>query len=120
MLCDMKKIKTPARLKRSIIIDGIEIPKGAILADLLKQAPNNSWYPPKFYQDQNFTCQDCGIKEVWTAEQQWKYFEVWKKPIYGQAIRCHTCRKKEQRKRIENKKNTVEGLKKKKQQNHFI
>jgi predicted RNA-binding Zn-ribbon protein involved in translation (DUF1610 family) len=109
----MKKKNPPSRLKKTIEVDGVKILKGAILADQAKQANNNSYFPPTHYVDQKFTCEDCGEKEIWTAESQWRYFEVWKKPIYGQAVRCQSCRKKNQRERIENKKRTIEGLKKK-------
>ena len=109
----MKKKNPPNRLKKSIEIEGKRIPKGAIVADQAQQASNNSYFPPEYYIDQPFQCIDCKTKEVWTAEDQWQYFEVWKKPIYGQPVRCRSCRKKDQRERIENKKRTIEGLRKK-------
>lgn len=68
--------------------------RGAIPADQSQQAPNNSYDPPRYYEDVEFTCQDCGAEEVWTAAQQKWYFEVAKGTIYGQAIRCGECRAK--------------------------
>lgn len=65
-----------------------------IKADVKAQAPNNSYGPPEYYEDFEFACADCGKVEVWTAEQQRVYFEVWKKPIYGRAKHCHACRKR--------------------------
>jgi hypothetical protein len=43
---------------------------GRIPADPSKQAPNNSYAPPLFYEDVEFTCIDCGRVEFWTAKQQ--------------------------------------------------
>jgi len=68
--------------------------RGAIPADPAKQAPNNSYSPPEYYEDIAFTCRDCGAEEVWTAEQQQWYYEVAKGPIYATAVRCRECRKK--------------------------
>lgn len=65
-----------------------------IKADLKKQAPNNSYSPPTYYEDFEFACADCGKTETWTAEQQKQYYEEWKKPIYGTAKHCRECRLK--------------------------
>lgn len=40
-----------------------------IIADRSKQAPNNSYDPPTFYEDTEFACLDCGKQETWTARQ---------------------------------------------------
>ena len=66
--------------------------RGRIPADLTQQAPNNSYGPPLFYEDYEFTCVDCGRQEVWTAEQQKWWYEVAKGPIYARAVRCRACR----------------------------
>lgn len=65
-----------------------------IIADLSKQAPNNSYGPPAEYRDQPFTCVDCGKEEVWTARQQQWWYEVAKGTIYSHAVRCRACRRK--------------------------
>lgn len=64
-----------------------------ILADLSKQAPNNSYGPPTEYRDTEFTCEDCGKEECWTAKQQQWWYEVAKGPINARAIRCRDCRR---------------------------
>jgi hypothetical protein len=69
-----------------------EQPGGCIPANLSEQAPNNSYDPLLFYEDREFTCVDCGKREVWTAEQQKWWFEVAKGSIYSGAIRCRDCR----------------------------
>ena len=64
-----------------------------IIADLAKQAPNNSYSPPTEYRDTEFTCVDCGKEEVWTAKQQQWWYEVVKGSINAGAIRCRDCRR---------------------------
>src|SRR2546429_6590829 len=66
--------------------------RGRIAADLSQQAPNNSYSPPLYYEGLEFTCVDCGKREVWTAEQQKWWYEVAKGPIYSTAKRCRACR----------------------------
>lgn len=89
----MSKRRTPRYLR-----DGGETPRtpalesGRIAADLSKQAPNNSLSGRLFYQDQPFTCVDCGKEEIWTAKQQQWWYEVANGPIYSRAIRCRACR----------------------------
>jgi hypothetical protein len=77
-LLDWKKPATPGRIK----------------ADLSQQAPNNSYGPPEYYEDQEFACRDCGIVGVWTAEQQQWWYEVAKGPVFSGAVRCRECRQK--------------------------
>jgi hypothetical protein len=74
--------------------DEFSIPRKSIPADPSQQAPNNSYTPPLFYEDIEFTCRDCETEEVWTAEQQQWYYEVAKGSIYGRALRCGPCREK--------------------------
>jgi hypothetical protein len=76
-------------------------PGGRITADLSKQAPNNSYNPPAFYDDSPFVCVDCGKKEIWTAEQQKWWYEVAKGSIYARAIRCRACRRAHREKQKE-------------------
>jgi len=67
--------------------------RGRIKADLTQQAPSNSYGPAKlYYEDLPFTCRDCGAEQVWTAQQQWWWYEVAKGPIQSTAIRCRACR----------------------------
>lgn len=72
----------------------LSVPRNAIPADTSQQAQNNSYNPPLFYEDIEFTCRDCGVEEVWTAEQQKWWYEVAKGSIYSGAIRCRECRAK--------------------------
>jgi len=76
-------------------------PSGRIPADLSKQAPNNSYSPPLFYDDSPFICVDCGKEENWTAKQQQWWYEVAKGSIYSRAIRCRVCRRAHRAKRKE-------------------
>jgi len=70
------------------------MPRGAIKADLSKQAPNTSYGPRRWYVDQNRNCQDCGKQFAWTAKKQQHWFEVLKIPIYVHALRCPACSRK--------------------------
>jgi hypothetical protein len=77
------------------LIDGVELPRGAVLADKSAQVPNNSYSPPPdYYVDQEFTCKECGRREIWTAAQQKWYYEVAKGSLYAKAVRCSECRMK--------------------------
>lgn len=69
-----------------------ELPEGAIIANLEKQAPNNSYGVKGYYADLPFTCADCRKKDVWTAKDQQWWYEVAKGNINSTAIRCRTCR----------------------------
>jgi len=68
------------------------IPRDAIEADLGQQAPNNSYSSKTYYQDYEFTCVDCGIPQVWTAEQNKWWYEVAKGPTFSVAVRRRACR----------------------------
>ncbi|MBN2294046.1 MAG: zinc-ribbon domain containing protein [Pirellulales bacterium] len=75
------------------MVNGVEIPKGAIPADISKQIPagySNRYY----YKDREFTCVECGTVEVWTAKAQQWYFEVIKAHPASEATHCSECRKK--------------------------
>lgn len=63
-----------------------------IIADTAKQAPHNSYTGRLHYADLPFTCVDCGVEQVWTAEQQQWWYEVAKGSIYSGAIHCRACR----------------------------
>jgi hypothetical protein len=69
------------------------IPSDAIGADMTKHADHNSYGPKFWYRDEEFTCKDCGVREVWTAEQQRWWFEVAKGQINSRATRCRSCRR---------------------------
>ncbi|HEX7858757.1 MAG TPA: zinc-ribbon domain containing protein [Verrucomicrobiae bacterium] len=75
-----------------------------IKADLRKQAPNNSYLPPLYYEDVSFKCRDCGEECVWTAEQQRLWYEEWGGPVQSKAIRCRACRQRLTREKTEQKK----------------
>ena len=83
-----------------------------IKANPKKQRANNSYDPPLYYEDRKFTCRDCGAKEVWTAEQQRWWYEVWRGPIYATAVRCRACRQKLRRAKLAQKKHMEEMAKK--------
>ena len=81
--------------KAGRLVDGREIPEGAIAADVSQQATNNSYSIKYYYRDIEFICADCGSEEVWKAKDQKWYYEVVKGPIYAGPKRCRACRKKQ-------------------------
>lgn len=97
-------------------------PEGKVPVDYGSLAPNRAlttrrlWPPiPDFmvrgwYEDQPFTCVDCGAVEVWLASQQKSWFEAAKGNIFSCAIRCRVCREKERLRRDEARRAYYEGL----------
>jgi len=70
-------------------------PPGAVRADPEQLAHINTYGSlPAYYIDKPFTCRDCGVEEIWTAEQQKWWYEVAKGHIDSTAVRCRACRKK--------------------------
>lgn len=57
--------------------------------------------PPKYYYDIEFNCQDCGVHQIWTAQQQKWWYEEAGGYFFSSAIRCRECRKKEQSRKKE-------------------
>ena len=60
-------------------------------------APFNSYGVPDFvtrgfYQDEAFTCRQCGSENIWLAKQQHWWFEIAKGYVYSTAILCRACR----------------------------
>ncbi len=47
-----------------------------------------------YYRDEEFTCKDCGKKEIWTAKRQKWWYEVARGMIFTKAVLCKTCRRK--------------------------
>jgi hypothetical protein len=97
------------------LANGVEMPAGAIAADLSEQAPSNSCSPTLFYRDIEFKCADCGTDEVWTAKNQKWYFEVLKRPIYGGPKRCAACRKKFRAMKLDQQRRMAESERRKKE-----
>jgi len=77
--------------KEGRIVGGVEIPKNVLPADPAKQEHADGYSAKLYYQDVHFKCAGCGKEEVWTAQQQKKYFEVQKGNIYNEAKWCHEC-----------------------------
>jgi hypothetical protein len=89
-----ERLKNGARL-----VDGVELPPGAILANWNALQHNFAVDPdttyPRFYANLAFQCRDCGSDEVWTARQQKWWYETAKGLLGSVAIRCRSCRRKE-------------------------
>ncbi|MFT3786282.1 MAG: zinc-ribbon domain containing protein [Tepidisphaeraceae bacterium] len=64
----------------------------------------------RFYEDQPFTCVDCGKHEVWSAAQQKWWYEVAKGDVWTVAQRCRLCRRRERERKNEARSVHLEGL----------
>lgn len=95
----MGKRRVPRYRRRPDGREAQRTPRERIAADLSLQAPNNSYSPRLYYDDEPFVCVDCGTEEVWTAKQQQWWYEVAKGPIYSRAIRCLACRREKRAER---------------------
>lgn len=69
---------------------------------------------PKYYRDMPFACIDCGREEVWTASQQKWWYETARGDWEQKAVRCRTCRQKEQTRKALARSVHVQGLQMKK------
>ncbi len=56
---------------------------------------------PEYYYDLEFSCQDCGVEENWTAAQQKWWYEEAGGYVFATAIRCRACRAKERERKRE-------------------
>lgn len=99
---NQKPSKNPIKRKRALkkriklekegkIVAGLIIPDGAIAADRDKQGYPAGFSPRYYYRDVAYTCRGCGKEEVWTAQQQKRYYEDQKGNIYNEATWCHDC-----------------------------
>jgi hypothetical protein len=87
--------KRIAKLKKEgRIVKGVEIPQGALAADPDNQNHGGGYAAKFYYKDIYYTCAGCGRKEVWSAAQQKRYFEVQKGNIYNKPKWCYECHSK--------------------------
>ena len=88
-------------------------PVNAIAADVaeLQHNPRAAYtLMPLFYVDMPFNCKDCESNELWTAKQQKWWYEIAKGSIDSVAVRCRSCRKKEQARKVEARRVHLEGV----------
>ena len=88
-------------------------PPSAIMADVeeLQHNPSAAYsLMPLFYLDMLFVCRDCGSHELWTAKQQKWWYEIAKGSINSVAVRCRSCRKKEQARKAVARRVHLEGI----------
>ncbi len=77
--------------KEGRIVKSVEIPKDALPANPENQDHGGGYAAKLYYKDIHYTCAGCGKKEVWTAQQQKRYFEIQKGNIYNKPKWCHEC-----------------------------
>lgn len=81
-------------------------------------SPGNSYGVPDFvkrgfYVNTPFTCKNCGVPQIWTAQQQHWWYEVAKGYAWSTAVLCRPCRIKEREGKTWARKVHQEGLLKK-------
>ena len=91
----IKKKREDKRIKKldreGLIVKGVEIPKDSLPADPNSQAAGAGYAVKFYYKDIPYTCAGCGKEDVWTAQQQKKYYEIQKGNIYNEPKWCHEC-----------------------------
>ena len=50
---------------------------------------------PDYYYDIEFECVDCGVTEIWNADQQKWWYEEAGGYFFSTAVRCRRCREAE-------------------------
>lgn len=110
-----QKLKV-TRAERKAELERIEfliaLKKGTVIAVDRSKIFSRSVLPaiPDYYRDTLFTCKDCGEQEVWTAQQQQRWYEEQGGEIEAVAIRCRACRRKETLRRDTARKIHSEGI----------
>ena len=107
------RVERKAETKRAEIM--AELKKGTIVAVDRFKIVSRSALPkiPDYYRDKEFTCRDCGVREVWTVKQQQYWYEELGGEIESTAIRCRACRRTEKARRETARKTHLEGIVKK-------
>ncbi|MGQ5522001.1 zinc-ribbon domain containing protein [Chitinimonas sp. PSY-7] len=87
-------------ITKAVLIDisGQPRPMATLPVNPAALAHFNSYDVPLFiglgyYEDLCFVCRDCGVKQVWSAEQQQWLYETAKGYVYSTAVRCLTCQR---------------------------
>jgi hypothetical protein len=84
--------RIPRYLRESNLDADAPLPR-QIQADISQQAPYSGFSGVRlYYEDKEFTCDDCGEVVVWTAEDQKWWFETAKGHVFSSAKRCLRCR----------------------------
>src|SRR5215213_1137173 len=107
------RVERQAEMKRAGV--RAEIEKGRIVHVNRSKIVSRSALPkiPEYYRDKEFTCRDCGAREVWTAKQQQLWYEEFGGEIESTAVRCRACRRNEKARRETARKRHLEGVAKK-------
>ena len=80
--------------KQGRLVKGIEIPEHSLATNPDAQEHHGGYSAKFYYQDTHYTCAGCGKPEVWTAQQQKRYFEVQKGNTYNESKWCYRCHSK--------------------------
>jgi hypothetical protein len=107
--------RTAKSIERSSQSAQIVQPAGTAPCQPELLASYNSYGTPRFvergyYTDTPFVCRDCGKQELWKATQQKWWYEVAKGNVESRAIRCRSCRRKEQERKAEARRQQLKGM----------
>jgi len=70
--------------------------------DASKLNMGNSYSPaPEYYYDIEFECRDCGVTEIWNADQQKWWYEEAGGYFFSTAVRCRKCRELERERKMQ-------------------
>ena len=88
---------------------------GAVEVNAANLAPSGSYSTPDFvvrgwYEPVPFTCEGCGVEEVWTPHQQKWWYEVARGGVFTTARLCRSCRRRERDRKAAARKTHQEGL----------
>ena len=111
----LRRIQRAQRQARRVTARPVDRPIGATAVTPALLRPTTSYGVPDFvqrgyYQDLPFRCKDCGRPEIWTAERQRWWYEVAQGDVWTTAVRCRTCRQREQARKAEARRTHLEGL----------
>ena len=110
----LKKLETAGKIQRQKLLLRIQklldrgwiastedIPPGCVPVDPDLIRYGWSYDGPLYYIDRPFTCRDCGVLEIWKAEDQQWYYEVVQASVHHTAVRCRSCRHSERERKAE-------------------
>ena len=111
-----KRAQQASKKAEQRVVDRIDRTPGAIRVN--ETALKLGYGTPDFvrrgyYTDQPFNCKDCGKEQVWTAAQQKWWYEVAGAPAITKAVRCRECRRKERLRVEAARKQSKDGLQRK-------
>lgn len=110
-----RRLQRARRQAQRAIERAVDRPIGTaiITPDRLRPTPSHGvpdFVRRGYYQDLPFRCKDCGVEQVWTADQQRWWYEEARGDIWTTAVRCRACRQRERARKDEARRVHLAGL----------